>query len=75
MTPKRHGFPWSVNECLQLEREFDLLRLSINEIAKIHQRNVDAIIFKLKVEGLIYNPITFKSFIVPTNISINALPI
>jgi hypothetical protein len=47
---KRFGNRWTINECLQLQREFELLNLSINEIAKIHQRTPNAIMLKLDRE-------------------------
>ena len=46
----RHGKHWSVNECIQLQREFELLELSVDEIAIIHKRTPRAIIFKLDQE-------------------------
>ena len=48
---KRFGNRWTINECLQLHREFDLLELSIDEIAQRHQRTVNAIMIKLDSEG------------------------
>ena len=48
----RNGYKWSVNECLRLEREFDLLQVSIPEIAKLHNRTMNSIMFKLQAEGL-----------------------
>ena len=51
---KRFGNRWTVNECLQLQREFELLQLSVDEISKIHQRTPNAIMFKLDQEGF-YN--------------------
>ena len=50
-TYKRFGNRWTVNECLQLQREFELLQLSVDEISKIHQRTPNAIMFKLDQEG------------------------
>ena len=32
---KRFGNRWTVNECLQLQREFELLQLPIDEIVKL----------------------------------------
>ena len=42
---------WSVNECLALQREFELLELSIDEIAIKHRRTPNAIMRKLSQEG------------------------
>jgi hypothetical protein len=48
----RSGFKWTVNECLRLEREFDLLKLSVEDIALLHQRSNYAIMYKLDSEGI-----------------------
>ena len=49
---QRSGFKWTVNECLRLEREYDLLKLSVDEIALLHQRSPYAIMYKLDSEGI-----------------------
>ena len=49
---KRFGNRWTVNECLQLQREFELLQLPIHEIAQRHQRTPNAIMFKLDAEDM-----------------------
>ena len=51
-TPKRSRLKWTVNECLRLEREYDLLKLSIPEIALLHERTSDSIMYKLDQEGI-----------------------
>lgn len=51
-TTSRFGKRWTVNECLQLHREFELLNLSMDEIALRHKRTPNAIMFKLEQEGL-----------------------
>jgi hypothetical protein len=51
--PDRHRFRWSINEVLALHREYDLLGLSINEIALRHKRKPDAIVYKLITENII----------------------
>ena len=47
----RNGKHWNVNECLQLQREYELLELSIQEIALRHKRTPNAIMYKLSDEG------------------------
>jgi DNA-binding PadR family transcriptional regulator len=42
-----------VNELLTLQREYELLELTIQEIAQRHQRTVYAILYKLEGEGFI----------------------
>jgi hypothetical protein len=48
----RNGFRWNINECLRLQREFELLQLPLDKIAELHGRSVKAIMFKLHSEGL-----------------------
>jgi len=50
-TALRNGKRWTVNELLQLQRDFELLELSISEIALKHQRTEKAILLKLVNEG------------------------
>ena len=44
---------WSVNEILTLQREYELLELSIYEIASRHKRSFNAILYKLEEEGML----------------------
>jgi len=50
---KRGGNKWTVNELLSLQREYELLEMSIQEIATKHQRSITSILFKLETEGFI----------------------
>ena len=43
----RHGNKWTVNELLSLQREYELLEWSVQEIAEKHKRTVEAILFKI----------------------------
>lgn len=52
----RIGKRWTVTECLQLQREFELLNLSLSEIARRHKRTPNAIKYKLVQEGLLSVP-------------------
>jgi len=47
----RTGFKWTVNEILSLQREFELLGWTIDEIALKHKRTPNAIMYKLDQEG------------------------
>jgi hypothetical protein len=47
----RTGKRWTINETLSLQRQFELLNLSIDEMAAKHQRTPNAIMFKLDYEG------------------------
>jgi hypothetical protein len=47
----RTGYRWSVYETLSLQREFELLGLTIEKIAEKHKRTPNAIMFKLNQEG------------------------
>ena len=50
MNPKRHYNKWTVNEVLKLQREYELLGMSIAEIAELHDRSEFAIICKIEQE-------------------------
>lgn len=61
-TYKRVGNKWTINECLQLQREYELLELSLEEISKKHKRTPNAIMYKLASEGLAdYNELYISS--------------
>jgi hypothetical protein len=46
----RHNRFWTINECLQLQREYELLGWTIQQIAEKHQRTPNAIMHKLDAE-------------------------
>ena len=50
---KRNGNRWTVNELLSLQREYELLEWSVQQIAEKHQRTERAILFRLESEGII----------------------
>ena len=50
---KRRGNKWTVTELLQLQREYELLEWTVQQIAEKHQRSVDAILYRLEDEGFI----------------------
>lgn len=52
-TTSRHGNKWTTTEILALQREYELLELSIPEIADRHKRSVMSILCKLECEGFI----------------------
>lgn len=49
----RSGNRWTINELLSLQREYELLEWTVQQIAEKHQRSVEAILFKLEAEGFI----------------------
>ena len=51
--PYRHNFKWNVNEILSLQREYELLEMTIQDIASKHERSVEAILYRLKQEEFI----------------------
>lgn len=51
MTTTRHGNKWTTTEILALQREYELLELSIPEIARRHKRSITSILCKLECEG------------------------
>ena len=55
MTTTRHGNKWTTNEILALQREYELLELSIPEIAIRHKRSITSILCKLECEGFTEN--------------------
>jgi len=52
-TIKRCHYKWNINELLQLQREYELLHMTIQEMAKQHQRSEKAILCRLQQEGFI----------------------
>ena len=52
-TTKRSGNKWTINELLNLQREYELLEWSVYQIAEKHQRTVMAILCRLKSEEFI----------------------
>ncbi|MAD12780.1 MAG: hypothetical protein CMC04_08675 [Flavobacteriaceae bacterium] len=50
---KRNGKRWTTTELLKLQREYELLGLSVEQIAKNHKRSVCSIIYKLQGEGFL----------------------
>lgn len=48
----RNGYKWNINEILNLQREYELLELSLEDIALLHKRSVSAILYKLEAESL-----------------------
>jgi hypothetical protein len=59
---KRHNKKWGVNELIALQREYELLKWDIQEIATKHERSIKSILFKLKQEGFIDNWNSAKGF-------------
>jgi hypothetical protein len=50
------GSKWSDDEVLQLHKEYNVDKLNVEELCKIHKRFIGGIVSRLKVEGLIeYN--------------------
>ena len=52
-TNMRYGNRWTINEILALQREYELLEWSVQQIAEKHRRSVRAILCKLEAEGFI----------------------
>jgi hypothetical protein len=47
----RHGNRWNVSEVLSLQREYELLEMTVDQIADKHKRSVMSIVHKLYAEG------------------------
>jgi SLT domain-containing protein len=52
---KRAYKKWNINELIRLQREYELLELSIQEISKLHERSEKAILCRLEQERFINN--------------------
>ena len=71
MTYRRSGNKWTVNELNSLQREYELLEWTVQQIAEKHQRSVEAILFRLESEEFIdswntargYNQIDYQNAI------------
>ena len=50
---RRQVNKWTINELISLQREYELLELTVQQIAEKHQRSETAILYKLESEGLI----------------------
>jgi hypothetical protein len=51
--PYRHNNRWTIPELLTLQRDYELLEMTITEIAEKHERTVNAILCKLQSEEFI----------------------
>lgn len=71
MNFKRSGNKWTVNEVLSLQREYELMEMSIQEIATRHSRSVEAILYKLEAEDLIEHWCNARGFHTDNYISFN----
>ena len=68
---RRSGFKWTVNELISLQREYELLEWTVQQIAEKHERSVEAILFRLEEEEFItswntargYNQINYQNAI------------
>lgn len=63
MSYKRSGNKWTVNEILTLQREHELLKLSVQEMSIRHKRSEEAIMYKLDFEGFIDSWSQVKGFV------------
>lgn len=59
---KRHGNRWTIREILSLQREYELLDLSVQQMASLHDRSERAILCKLEAEGFITSWDDVKGF-------------
>ena len=60
---RRQGNKWAINELISLQREYELLELTVKEIAEKHQRSETAILYKLESEGLIESWNSARGFV------------
>lgn len=52
-TCRRGGNKWTINELLSLQREYELLEWTVQQIAEKHERSIEAILYRLESEGFI----------------------
>jgi hypothetical protein len=60
--PQRHNLKWNINELLSLQREYELLEMSIQDISTKHGRSVVAILYRLQQEGFIESWIDARGY-------------
>jgi hypothetical protein len=60
---RRQGNKWTINELISLQREYELLELTVQQIADKHQRSETAILYKLEGEGLIESWNSARGFV------------
>jgi hypothetical protein len=60
---RRQGNKWTINELISLQREYELLELTVQEIAEKHQRSETAILYRLESEGLIESWNSARGFV------------
>ena len=60
--PYRHNFKWNVNELLSLQREYELLEMTIQDIADKHERTIESILYRLCQEGFIENWVDARGY-------------
>jgi hypothetical protein len=60
---RRSNFKWTTNELLSLEREYELLEMTVQEIASKHERSVDSILYKLESEEFISSQTLARGFV------------
>lgn len=60
---RRQGNKWTINELISLQREYELLELTVSEIAEKHQRSETAILYRLESEGLIESWNSARGFV------------
>ena len=60
---RRQGNKWTINELISLQREYELLELTVQQIAEKHQRSETAILYKLESEGLIESWNSARGFV------------
>ena len=79
----RSGKKWTIPELISLQREYELIGLSVQKIAQLHHRTIFAILARIESEGFINTDnnndgsnanasVTAKNRIIETRISVQA---
>jgi hypothetical protein len=68
----RAGNKWTIPELITLQREYELLELTVQEIAQRHKRSVCAIVARLESEGLVELGATARGDVVNDDASVDS---
>ena len=68
----RAGNKWTIPELITLQREYELLELTVQEIAQRHKRSVCAIVARLESEGLVEPGVLARGDVVNEDASVDS---
>jgi hypothetical protein len=68
----RAGNKWTIPELITLQREYELLELTVQEIAERHKRSAFAIVARLESEGLVEIGASARGYVVNEDASVDS---